>query len=64
MAERWSCSTARGGNQLGTMRGEEACAGELHRSLVGKEEAVAFEVGFQPNGPNSPGGGHLSHFGV
>ena len=43
------------------MRGEEACAGEL---LGGKEEAVAFEVGFQPNGPNSPGGGHLPHFGV
>ena len=46
------------------MRGEEACAGGTAPELGGKEEAVAFEVGFQPNGPNSPGGGHLSHFGV
>ena len=46
------------------MRGEEACAGGTTPELGGKGEAVAFEVGFQPNGLDSPGGGDLSRLGV
>lgn len=46
------------------MRGEEACFGGTAPELGGKEEAVAFEVGFQPNGPDSPGDADLSCLGV